>query len=367
MWIRINLSSEKPYYFNLETNETTWEIPETRITDENWTYITNSVFSQTPFFVNKKSGATLWYLPQPTEICKHIVGLNWVGNSCYLDSSLLCLFTVPNSYTDTMLSMQLKNFSCNNLKICSPDKHEDINIRSEMQYELALIAYSIRGQGSAIDTCVDLRAIIRKCQNTSIEDFSSDNMQDSGEFISFITQIFPIFSTLENSTSVLNAEKEEIFIDTITDKFGSIVQPIVTFEQNESIQDFTNRLQITNLDNDNLYYHNGVGYNTTIKTYKIIDAPYLIFDLKRLTWTGYNKTKIQIPEKLSVESGKEFKLLGITIYSSRHYTAAILCDNQWYYYNDIPTSNITHIGNFDDMIRKCKAEIFGTQFYYCQI
>lgn len=373
MWIRINLSSEKPYYLNLETNETSWEIPETRVTDENWTYVTNSIFSTIPFFVNRKSGATLWYLPQPNEICNQITGLDWIGNSCYLDTSLICLFTTPNSYTDTMLSMQLKNFSTNNIKNCSVDKHEDIRIRSEIQYKLALIAYSIRGQTPKVETCVDLRTTISQCQNTSIEDFSSDDMQDSGEFISFITQIFPLFSTLENTTTVSNSEEdfpkesEQVYIDTITDKFGSIVQPIVNFESNESIQDFTNRLQVTKLDDENLYYHKGVGYNTTIKRCRIVDAPYLIFDLKRLTYAGYNKTRIQIPEKISLDSGKEFKLIGITLYQSRHYTAAILCDNQWYHYNDIPTSEIIHLGNFDNMVKKCRAQIFGTQFYYCQI
>ena len=373
MWIRINISSEKPYYLNLETNETSWEIPKNRVTDENWTYVTNSIFSSLPFFVNRKSGATLWYLPQSNQICKYIVGLDWVDNSCYLDTSLLCLFTIPNKYTDTMLSMQLKSFSSNNIKNCSSDKHQDIRIRSDIQSELAMIAYSIRGQNPKIDTCLNLRAVINKCQTTSIEDFSSDNMQDSGEFISFITQIFPLFSTIENITTVSNSEEdfpkesEQVYTNTITDKFGSIVQPIVTFESDESIQDFTNRLQITNLDPENLYYHNGVGYNTTMKRYKIVDAPYLIFDLKRLTYSGYNKTRIQIPETISLDSGKEFKLLGITLYKNRHYTAAVLCDNQWYHYNDIPESTIFKLGNFDNMIEKCNANIFGTQFYYCQI
>ena len=99
------------YYGNTVTGKTQWEQPtfikpplpdgwESRITD-----------CGNYYYINRTLNISRWEIPSFIPVAKSPVVkeiledrvLKWVGNSCYLDSSLFCLFAGPKDFIDDIL------------------------------------------------------------------------------------------------------------------------------------------------------------------------------------------------------------------------------------------------------------------------
>ena len=79
---------DKPYWFNIVTNKSTFQKPST-IKDCDYKIPTNwvRVKSRTQdkfYFYDKMNNTTQWFLPFPRDQCNK--SLSWTGNSCYMDS-----------------------------------------------------------------------------------------------------------------------------------------------------------------------------------------------------------------------------------------------------------------------------------------
>ena len=150
-----------------------------------------------PEFYKKVTNKTLrqWintqtFLKEWGQSCK-ILGLNYTGNSCYMDSTLLSIFAIPNNtITNNILNKNLTTLKTKKLwSKCNPNIDTDIKIRQDIQKALNNITQSIRGKNN-IKTCSNLRSLIKKCPGS--QPFHNTETQDAGEFLSYLFNLFQV-------------------------------------------------------------------------------------------------------------------------------------------------------------------------------
>ena len=126
--------------------------------------------------------------------CRNIKGLNFTGNSCYMDSLLMALFIVPNAtITNNILTKNLntlKNEQRLWFKCPGMDLDEDISRRTAIQKSLIQITNSIRGLDTT-NKCSLLRKQINECPHP-IQEFHNRDIQDSGEFLQYLFSLFQV-------------------------------------------------------------------------------------------------------------------------------------------------------------------------------
>ena len=330
------------------------------------------------------------YIPllYPKYPVNKITGLNWTGNSCYLDSVLMCLFAVPNK--DIIDNILLKDLDKireeKNLEIkCSDDIDTDIQYKKNIQKALTDIAISMRGidDSKLVKTCSNLRQMMSKCP--SAEQFHKKDTKDAGEFLQYIFGIFNVSTTSSRitygSNDVENWDKQDKIID-------NKASPIVTIEalvlkekkDNKIIYDITESINttiVTELDDENLFKN--YKYKKEENSF-ILESPFIIFYLNRTIgdyvykngkFIGTKQTivysTIKAPEYFE-NNNSVFELFGIVIHNKNHYTCTFKEDNNWYYYDDIQSSSVKKIGNYEKMLKIQPNPLTnGNLFFYKKI
>jgi hypothetical protein len=322
--------------------------------------------------------------------CENIVGLRWVGNSCYLDSVLTCLFAVPNKdIIDNILLKDLdtlKDEKFLDIK-CSDDIDIDIKYKKDIQTSLNDIVISMRGF-KYVKNCSQLRKMLSKCPVS--QKFHRTGTQDAGEFLQYIFGLFNV--NIANSITKTYGSNNKIDW-TQTSELEYITRPIISItplllkemKDNNSIYNITHSIktiEITEFDNDNLFKPkiDGITYEYTFKKQEIFmekESPFIIFYLNRL-YSGliFNKNKnkrlktlentsqiinvkIEAPEKF-----ENFELFGIVIHKNNHYTCTFKCKKDWFYYDDTSLP-IQQIGSYKKMLKiKPNPLKRGTLYFY---
>lgn len=318
------------------------------------------------------------YIQESSE-CSFI-GLEYTGNSCYQDSTLLALFAIPNDFIDDhILNANVYSISENPIRsiVCNEDIKEDYKRRLVIQKELQNITNSMRGkiQGT---TCSNLRNLIKKCKSSSGQKFYSDTMQDAGEFIQYLFSLFDVEDTIQvRKTFVTNNLElydinDLIPLRLVEEKTSPIIlipsHSIKQYKKTE-IVDYLVQEQDSILDSKNLYKESsGMTYQRRIEKTTIIKAEYLIFYANRVFWSvdgkkkrTYNRiianTEIKIDNKL-------LYLYAIVVHKDKHYTCYIKCRNVWFYYDDTK-ERIKLIGSYQDMkLYKPSIEKEGVLYFY---
>jgi len=146
---------------------------------------------------------------------------------------------------------------------------------------------------------------------------------------------------------------------------------------------------------DNSFRSGGNIYRRRLQTREVLDAPYLVFSVHRVSFLNNsfceayinpNKT-IKLPERskkltlfaivvhqgytdeLSEEEDEDDMLQRMMISgdaptSAGHYTAYFKCGSEWFYYDDLGPS-ITKVGSYEDMIQSDPdPETRGTLYFY---
>ena len=388
--ILFDKKTQKNYYYNTLTNKTQWEIPNLLPEwDEKVSKSTGLVY-----YYNRKTGQSTWDPPIVSEngpTCSNIRGLKWRGNSCYLDSTLVAFFSNPCRFTDNILTMNLSEnrFSSSDkgLYPCGRTYNEDLENRQMVQNQLNIIVQSIRGYGNIVEYCFNLRETFKQCPNT--ENYYNNEIKDAGEFLGYLLSLFPVNTAVKrrityatNDMSIEPPERSLIKTSDILDKESSIIQPIDSFTllslrgQTSGLNSFIKQKEDTypnELTAENLFYpkQDGIGYKRRI-TYETLErAPYIVFSLKRINlFTDFINTQI-IPEPIiNLPSGDVFFLSAIVIFEGLHYTCTFVCNDIWYYYNDLNSRNygIKKIGTYNDMLKiKPNPTTNGTQYYYTPV
>lgn len=317
--------------------------------------------------------------------CANFQGLDYTGNSCYQDSVLLALFAIPNKIiTDGILDKDIKPSALSKKKwiSCGDTDAQDLENRKLVQHELRKITNSMRNL-TGPKTCSDLRKVLRNCPGA--QSFHDRGMQDAGEFILYLFNIFELNTITKNRITYVtnNLKNNENLVQTFqetqvsTPIFNIPSQTLVRKcfkEYPPSLKHFLKNIDDSVLSKDNLYIHPDTGdsYQRRIEVINVISASYIIFYVQRLHLQDNNRITFQvapvkIPESIVI-GHKTLRLHAIVVYSPEHYTTYIKCNKWWFYYDDISTGSkhkIKYVGTYDKMLRSNpKPSENGTLFFY---
>jgi len=318
-----------------------------------------------------------------------IKGLEWTGNSCYLDSVLICIFAIQNDFIDEyILNSKLKKrygtlLDCFETKKLDDDKKSKIDLenRKNIQNELKIIYKNIKN-GKKQD-CSELRKELKKCKSAQL--FSGSRMAESGEFLTYIFSIFDMNVATKktvtygtNNIKDINPDNKNLIktseiMDTKASVIHFIPSDIIRLLDDKyyeirsflTIKDDSGELDIDNQykdDNDNKYKRR-ISYNN------LVDTPYLVFRIDRLWNRKFLKTKIIPSQIITLQNLKQFALSSVIVFNCLHYTCYFRCGNKWYYYNDID-NDIVLIGNYVSLLKtKSYPNVItnGTVYFYTKM
>lgn len=330
---------------------------------------------------------------EESHTCK-TVGLEYNGNSCYMDSALLCLLAIPNKViTDSILNKNLDLLKGGKIfNRCSKDVNEDIEIRKNIQKVLINITESMRG-GTNVKNCENLRKVIKNCPGS--QEFHKPITQDSGEFLAYLFNIFQVgVAQRVVSTYGGNVFDEKGDMKLITQIADDRASPIIDIPATALLElkmpDITQFINVTTespLDESNFWIPDAtkpdVFYTHQRQAVEIISSPYIVFNVLRkhgepVFEDGKFKEiktvniwkEVVAPEKFVLKD-KELELSGIVVHTGgAHYVANFKCDGEWYWYNDLPDKKtkkhtIKYTGSYEQMLAtKPDPMSHGTLFFY---
>jgi ubiquitin C-terminal hydrolase len=135
------------------------------------------------------------------KLCDQFKGFPNIGNSCYMDSVLFCLFATPNKFVEKHILQSRKCFiECN----------ED-NIIKDLQKIFKQIVNSFRFHSNGIESCQSLKQLIQKyrkvCPILNIyPNFGNSLQHEALEFLQFLLTPFGL-NGIKNVGSHLEFEK----------------------------------------------------------------------------------------------------------------------------------------------------------------
>ena len=326
-----------------------------------------------------------------------INGLNYTGNSCYMDSSLLSLFAVANkTLTEQILEKNLDIFNdekhlwfkcptTNNLK-------SDIKLRKNIQTAIVTITNSIRNSGN-VKNCKILRKAISKCPH-HYQRFQDPITNDAGEFIQYLFKLFQVnistrITKIWGSHNGTKWYKTSKVIDNHSSPIITITDNMLLYlpHENNDLSLFLKHTECITLDKDNKW-------NTTIQNKKVsflhkkelikfTISPILIFTIDRShfippanfdydlhnveDYTITLKTNIIPPESIK-KYDIDLSLSSIVIHDGgAHYICCFKSKGNWFSYDDNPGGSylIKNIGTYSDMLKTKPSPVsLGTVYIY---
>lgn len=338
-----------------------------------------------------------------------ITGLNYTGNSCYMDSALMATFAIPNKVIqENILEKNLNSLKTQRKRrwsSCSDDIDTDIKRRQDIQKILNEITNSIRGVDNVkkVKNCSRLRQVIRNCPGS--QPFHGTDTQDSGEFLAYLFNVFQVdvAKTVRKTYGSNDVGNKPVWtlVRTVKDDNSSPIVDVSAVRLQEinkgyDITKFTKQKQDSYLDENNVWTPDhddpNISYNRRKEIFKILESPIVIFNLTRTygemkfrkpktkdeklsgkgSFAGITQKnvwkKISAPETMVLHN-RELSLSAIVVHTGgAHYVANFKCDGQWYWFDDNPGSSkyeIRHIGSYENMLKTSPRPLtHGTLFFY---
>lgn len=374
----MHYGDEYCWFHNTSMGESQWEIPIVTTNKHPMKKTLEMGYLQDQVYFEDIKGNILCHMPCAFYACDSIRGLEWVGNSCYLDSVLVALFAVPCEFTNRILHDPIPT-STNTGTKCTVQGIK--SVQSELNKLVSTIRSNDGTNTTKVTTCSNLRAAFKQCGST--QNFWDSNTKDAGEFLTFLFSLFPQITEqaemieevyYKNIPSPLG-HKDRTASDTqVHTKLNSIWNVYSTYlstlfkskPDGVSISSLVTIRFIEKFSDKELLTdpNSGKKYNSRIMTQTLNKTPYLVFNLFRKTGEDINKntsnTKksglqsnfidIQVtPDKLVHVGSSVFTLCSIVVYVPGHYVCYFLCNNTWYYYNDL-SIGIKQVGSYEDML-----------------
>jgi len=303
--------------------------------------------------------------------CKMFKGLNYTGNSCYQDSVLIALFSIPNAIiTKNILKKPMNNiYNSRRWIMCTDDEKKDFLIRNSIQKELIKITNSMREGDDSVKTCSNLRKMVRGCSRN--QTFWTTQMQDAGEFITFLFNLFQVdIAHTVNETYYGNRKDKMVVWETKSIHRDKNSSPIIDITNDHLIEenglitsDFLTLTERTSLDAKNLARKDGKTYSEKKLIRKIISSDYLVFNVYRTKKTlvqvgdSYRVKEVFTPVSIfpleKIQTNVFLNLHAIVVFQRKHYSCFIKCGNTWFYYDDNPGGKshvIVKIGTYSNML-----------------
>ena len=329
------------------------------------------------------------------KACVLVKGLNFTGNSCYMDSVLLCLFAIPNkTITENILDKNLDEIKeLTNLDVQCDKKNieNDIKRRKAVQKELNSITNSMRKLDDKVETCSNLRGLLGRC--VLPQRFNTTDMQDAGEFLTYLFNMFQVQIMIERKKFYGTNDKGKDPKWTYVRKQKNIHYPIIIISASAiremlsgyDISSFASGKieDITLFTKDNMWKP-GPNMNFRIKKeVTTVESSLIIFRLERKDKRKILKNTVYIPE--TIQSGKNtLHLSAMVVHDGyAHYTANFKCQGNWFFYDDnransVRSTNkpgpntsksqhkIKYIGSYEKMLKNSENDPrkLGTLFFY---
>lgn len=352
------------YFYNIETKKVQWEVPLYNTDFSSLKHEWSIYYKENIVYFVNNHGYETKQIPYRRVNCYIIKGLPNVENSCYIDSSLVALFSHKNSFTEGLLNNKLMKTT--GYTTCGRNAEEDLENRINIQEQLKKLVKFVRGEIKEEDfTCGNLRLAIKKCNEANPKSDKSQNFWDPGkkdasEFLTWILSLFSV-NTAKTETITYGFDGSDWKITTkIIDDKASIIQTI-DYDSIKSEPSFiSDYLPLTTefeVESDQF---------TKRKTIiSILSTPYLIFSFARID--PIRKIFLNrdvVPDKKIIINNKKFVLYSIVVYTSAHYICYFTCNKIWYLYNDLRTY-ITKIGTYKKMVISEPNPVKrGTLYFY---
>ena len=327
--------------------------------------------------------------PAPeTTSCK-LNGLKYNANSCYMDSTLLALFGMPNkTISDNILNKDLNELKTYQLiwTRCNKDLDEDIKGRQKIQRGLIDVTMYMRGLSKSPSNCKPLRLLLKNC--IQAQPFHGNGTQDAGEFLVYLFNMFQVnvattFREIYGSNDLDNEYTDDWIL---TSRNREINDSVIVDIVSTSLMDNDDNYDITNYIDQTI--ETTVEYwkpyptrpqETFIRKREIFrfeESPIIIFKLDRTYGEpsfegGEYKVKTNniwkkvIAPEFMLLNNKKLYLSAIVVHSgSEHYVCNVKCENEWFFYDDM-YSFVRHTGSYSNMLKtKPDPMSHGTIYFY---
>ena len=412
-WTLRRSGGGKEFYLNEYTGETQWEEPKGPVRKpdpgellEGWEvrsgkrreFYYNPISGETSFYAPLRPGVSLLMPipPGPPESipCSHIRGLNWTGNSCWLDSVIMCMLAEPSELSRLILDAPLplekhKGSEAKPVWDCGTTAASNQRRKRAIQEELRKMARSIRGEGDSVDYCSNLRSLLKKCKSS--DNFHDRGLKDAGEFLGYLLSLFNA-NVAEKRTEIYVTNEMDMSFDDMritglddfhrtssrTDRNASIITQLPAqelMEMGDGVQLSSLLSSITDsVTADSGLRYEGKMYRRYFTLDTLVQAPYIVFTVERKMGDGtVNGTSIDLEEVVALQSGEAFSLAAVVMFSGLHYTAVFRCGGEWFHYDDTGGQNgysITRIGGFSALQSgglDPSPSTNGTVFFYAPI
>ena len=402
-WVEEHDEYGKVFYVNDYTGATQWTLPDAPPErpvvgdlEEGWIIEQGD---DREFYYNPTTGESRFYAPLqnlpalPGEIpCSHLRGLKWIGNSCWLDSVLLCIFAEPSALSRLILDapIPLEKYSGTMTDPrwdCGSTAKSNQKRKIAIQTELRKIAASIRGEGEVVEYCTVLRGMFARCKNP--EKFHDTNLKDAGDFLGFLLNIFnaneatkKIEVYITNEMDMTFGEMQSVGLEDFhmtrsdLDRNASIVtqlpaQELLYRPDGMLLSSLLSTTDDQRISGGDLLKYQGKEYGRIFTLNTLVETPYLVFTVQRkLNNRRVLLTPIELEEVVTLESGAAFSLAAVVMHSGLHYTAVVRCEGEWLYYDDMGGDEyaISYVGDFSSLEHlDPNPSVNGTVFFYTPI
>ena len=265
---------------------------------------------------------------------QNVRGLRNLNNSCFMDSTLMCMFFLQNSpFYNGLLNVELDERG----DACSSDPQENFNLKEEVQAIMKEDVDRILNGGVSF-ACTKLRNIIGKtCRGRGVD--MSRGMHDAAELYQRVCNVLgyePIITqaVVSNSSDEFGPFEGRRFNSPVP---GCMLN--VDVRNPNGVKWPTSWETIIQSELDSLWYKTET---------KMLKAEVIVVQVSRRNWespdeTAVLNTPIEVDETMVVElenGEKRLYNLMAAVYppGPKHYAAILKCGDSWRRYDDLQTA-----------------------------
>jgi len=300
---------------------------------------------------------------------KEIHGMRNTGVSCYMDSVIMCLLTVPNPVVDSMI-------------LYSRQENSEV---AKLQHYLRDIATQIRA-GETVENSKRISSAFGNLKIQGFEDFSVCRQREAGEFLQYIFLIFKMdciastetvtFGTndldhTDNMTTTSFLTNDRMSCSWLVDSFK--ILSLADKRVYES-KDFLATLEDSGELEPQYMFKPVVGdrkmkFKRRITQVKFVYSKYLVMWFQRNHFGQFLDTKYIVPSKnLILKCGRVLHLYSIIVFSGRdnsgHYTAYLkVGDDVWFFYDD-NASQMVKFDSFNSMLHHSPSPVTNSTLLF---